>query len=212
MVNPSDCLPALIEYGNIAYEYLHKYLTDDQIAAYLDYFHTPTATKRELYGHITKEHGHPEIVYYALESLARINALCNAAECPSEEPIDTGRAFLVAYEALRAGVMIWAIVDDKGRKAILALAMHGKKFAESVGRKPDKFTKLLESIVTEYYQQNGSFPNYMKVLRILKQQQGNGFIHTVDDNNTIEWGEEGTTSLPTLKNKLSIIRKKIIKK
>jgi hypothetical protein len=51
----------------------------------------------------------------------------------------------------------------------------------------------------------------MTVLKILKQQQGNGFIHTVEDDGTIEWGKKGDTSLLTLKNKLSSIRKKIIK-
>jgi len=209
MVNPSDYLPALYRYGDIALEFLRQYLTDDQIHAYIDLFNTPTMTLRVALEIITKEHGYPENVFYALESLARINALCSAVECPSEEPIDAGRASFAAFEALQAGMMIGAIVDDKGKEEILALAKHGKKFDNYTGRKPGKFTKLLESIVTDYYQQNGSFPNYMKVLRILKQQQGNDFIHTVEDDGTIEWGDKGTTSLPTLKNKLSIIRKKI---
>jgi hypothetical protein len=175
-------------------------------------------TLRVALENITKEHRHPEIVFYALESLARINALCNAADCPSEEPIDAGRAFLVTFSALRAGMIIGAIADDKGKEAILALAKHGKKFNNYTGRKPDKFTKHLESIVADYHQQNGSFPNYRKVLRILKQQadnymsEGDRFIHTVDKDGSIEWGDKGITLLPTLKNKLSIIRKKIIKK
>ncbi|MGA2553212.1 MAG: hypothetical protein ABSF20_00310 [Smithella sp.] len=212
MVTPSDYLPALIRYGDIVYEYLRKHLTDDQISSYLDLINTPNMTLRIALEIITKKHGHPEIVFYSLESLARINALCNTAECPSEEPIAAERAFLVTFSALQTGLMIGAIADDKGKEEIFALAKHGKKFAESVGRKPDKFTKLLESIVIDYYQQNGSFPNYMKVFRILKQRQGNGLIHTVDDDDgTIEWGEKGNTSLPTLKNRLSIIRKKIKK-
>lgn len=86
---------------------------------------------------------------------------------------------------------------------------HGKKFKENSGRKPDSFTKLLESIFTDYHNQNGCFPNYRKVLKTLKQQMGDGFIHTVEDDGTIEWGEKGNTSLATLKNKLSNIRKKI---
>lgn len=100
---------------------------------------------------------------------------------------------------------------DVDREILKNLAKHANKFLNSSGRKPDKFTNLLEAIVTNYYQQNSSFPDYMTVLRILKKQKGNNFIHTVDDDGTIEWGEKGNTLLNTLKNKLSSIRKKIKK-
>jgi hypothetical protein len=217
MVNLSNFLPALIRYGNVAYEYLRKHLTDDQICSYLDLLNTPSTTHGAAHKIITEEHGHHDKIFFALDSLGRINGLCNAAECPCDERIDSGRAFLVAFSALRAGMLIGAIVDDKGKKAILVLAKHGEKFANYTGRKPGKFTKLLEAIVTDYHQHNGYFPNYKEVLKILKRQannymsKGGRFIHTVDDDGSIEWGDKGMTSLPTLKNKLSDIRKKIKK-
>lgn len=68
MVNPSDFLPEFIKDGNIAYEYLRKHLTDDQIFANLDYLNTPKTTYREAHSHITDEDGHPEIFFYALDS------------------------------------------------------------------------------------------------------------------------------------------------
>lgn len=205
MVNPSDLLPALYQYGNIAHEYLHKHLTDEQISDYLDYLQGSTTTHGQAFRHITREHGHPETVFYVLASLSRINAFCDAAECPDEESYDPGRAFHVAFSALQAGIMIGTIADDKGKEAILAWAKLGKKFGDNVGRKPDKLTTFLENIVSNYYQEHNKLPSYKIVLSILETLQGQGFIHTIDDE-SIEWGENGTTSLRSLENRLVDIR------
>ncbi len=210
MQDPSDFLPQLAKYQNIAYEYLNYYLTDDQISAYLDFFHTPTTTHGKARSHIIEEHGHPETVYHALDALSRINALWDAVEWPNDRPVDPRQSFLISMYALQAGAVIGAIrAGSVKEQPILALAEHGQKFAKNTGRKPDRFTKRLESIVAEYQLQNGRFPHYVEVIAILKRQQGDGFIHTVDDDGTIEWGEKGNTPIPILKNKLSGIRKKI---
>lgn len=208
MVNPSDLLPALIKYGDIAHEYLHKHLSADQISDYLDYLDIPTTTHGEAFRLITVEHGHPESVFHVLGALSRINAMCNAAECPNEEPLDPGRAFLVAFSALQAGMMIGAVVDDEGKEGIIKLAKHGIKFAENVGRKPDELTMYLENIISDYNQKHNKFPAYKEVLRILEGKQGQGFIHTVDDV-SLEWGKDGTTSLGRLEIRVSEIRKKL---
>lgn len=213
MVNPTDFLPALYEYGNIVHEYLCKHLSHDQISAYLDYLGKETTTHGEAFRCITEEHGHPKPVFYAISSLYRINALCNdalnAAECPSEEPLEPGHAFLGAFLALQAGMMIGATADPKGEEAIMKLAALGGKFDRSVGRKAGKFSQLLESIVSEYYRQNHGFPDYLKVIRLLKNEIGKGLVHSVDETEGIEYGASGDVGIPALKNKLSEIRKKI---
>ena len=209
MVNPSDLLTALVQYGNIAYEYLRKNLTNDQIAAYLDYLHSPTTTYGEAFRHITEEQRHPEAVFYALESLGRINALCNAAECPSESPITPDRAFIVAVSALWAGMLIGAVVDDKGKEAILALAKHGKKFAESVGKNDDEFTSYLVSLFQEFHKTHDRHPRNKEVIALLESCEGQGFIHTINDD-VIEWGDRAaSTKLTTLPNRLTRVRDKL---
>lgn len=209
MVIPSDLIPALVEYGNIANNFLRKYLTDAQISDYLDYLNDPATTHGEAFRRITVEHGHTESVFYAVDALGRVNALCNAAECPSKEPLEAGRAFIVAFSALQAGMMIGAVVDDKGREAIINLAAHGAKFAGSGGRKPGRFSQLLESIVREYYRHNHDFPDYMEVVSLLNNEIGKGIVNSVDETEGIDHGASGSIGIPALKNKLSEIRKKI---
>lgn len=209
MVNPSDLLLTLIRYGNIAHDYLCNHLSNKDISEYLDFLNNATITHGEAFRLITKEHGHTETVFYALESLSRINAMCNTAECPSETPVDPERAFIVAFSALQAGMLIGAIADDKGKEAIITLAEHGKKFALNAGRSDDEFTHYLVKLFQDFYQGRSRYPRNKEVIAVLEKAQRQGFIHTIDDT-TVEWGEKGSTRITTLeKDRLPRIRKKL---
>jgi hypothetical protein len=208
MPDPSDFLPFLIQYGNIAHEHLLKHLTNEQISDYLDYLHKPATTHGEAFRRITVEDGHPTTIFYALESLGRINALCNAAECPSEESITPESAFQAAFAALQAGMMIGAIADDKGKEAIIALAQHGRKFAANVGGHDDDLTKYLLELFQDFQKKHVRYPRNKEVLNLLESKVGQGFIYSVDDEE-IEWGKSARTKISTMGNRFTAIRKKL---
>ncbi len=208
-MNHADCLPDLIKYGDIVSEYLAKHLSEDQITTYLNYFNSPTRTYGDTLRHITVNDGHTDIVFYALESLWRIAALCDAAENPSDEPLDSRKAFYAVFSALRAGMVIGAVADDKGKEAIFALAKHGQKFAKSVGKKPGKLSNLLESMHKKHFSEHQEFPDYKRVIWLLKKEIGKGVVHSVDEIEGVEWGHSGSIGCQALKNKLSDIKKKI---
>ncbi len=106
----------LRRYYNTVLDYLDNYLTRDKLSPLQDYFHLPSTTYSDALSFVTEVHGYPKEVFFALESLERIKALIDAKQSPSEEPISPERAFLVAYSALRAGMMVGAIVGEKGGK------------------------------------------------------------------------------------------------
>lgn len=206
---PSDFLPALGKYGDIAYQYLLKHLSEDQISEYIVHLRTTSATHGEAYRYITKEHGHQDTVFYALESMTRINDLYEAAQYPSIEPIDPEQAFTAAVLALRAGMLIGAVVGDDGKDAIIALAEYGRRFAVNVGKRVDAFTHYLVSLFQNYYNSHGRYPTNKEVVGELEKLIRHGFINNVDDDGTVDWGQNGLTAIKALEKRLTRIRKNL---
>jgi len=211
MLNPIDFLPALIQYGDIAFNFLRKHLSEKQISEYLDYLHEPTTTHGEAFRRITQEHGQPEKVFFGLEALGRINALCSSIESPSEKALDPEKAVLVTFSALRAGMMIGAVVDDDDRESLIALAKHGAKFAGTVGKKDDDLTHFLVSMFEDFRIKNKRLPRNKEALALLARYANtreNPFIYMMDDESLL-WGNSGTTKISTLRNRFTKVRKKI---
>ena len=211
-MKPVDCLPILIKCGDIIYEYLRKHLTDEQISVFLKYLDSPGITYGQAFRYITQEHGQTETVFNAIDSLVRIRSMCDAAESPGQNALSPDRVFHVAFSALRTGLLIGMVADEEQRQALTVLSTHGKKFAESTGKHDDQLTHYLMSIFQGFHNLNGRYPSNKEVSAKLEKDQGNGFIHTVEYNGSVEWGENGLTGMKGLEKRLTKIRKRLSEK
>lgn len=207
-MRPIDFVPVLVKCGDILFQYLKKHLTDKQISGFLKYLKSTDAKEGQNLHYITEQQGQPVGVYNALVAFARINNLCDAADSPGTEQVKYETAFRVAISGLLSGIVVGGIADEKQIRSLQALARHGEKFALSVGRREDEFTRHLRELCRFFHDTHGKYPSSKEVMQILEKERGRGFIHTVQDDGTVEWGKEfRLTGSKAIEKRLTKIRK-----
>lgn len=210
-------VPFLFKCRNVASDYLKKHLTQDQIFECLEIIDTSDGTYSEIRNELkTKiENIFDDNIYLALEAFYRIRGMIDAAENPSKDTLSPERALHVVFGALRTGLTIGGIAGDRENHELLnymlPYANRGRKFAESTGRKEDDLSKLLKTIMTEYYRKHRKLPSNKDVLAELGRQVGKGLIEEIDpEDNSIVWGgRPKPTSYRSFENRLTPIRKKL---
>ena len=99
------------------------------------------------------------------------------------------------------------IKDIPQKRKLKKAAEHGKKF-KSTGKADDKLTDYLVSFFHSFFKEHSIYPRNKEVVAFLEAEEKHGFIHYIDD--AIEWGtQHGSTTLLTLFNRLTKIRKKL---